>query len=127
MIKKARTNTVVPYFWALANAVSKAEFENEMKVLEDFHLGAAEYLKDIPYQLWVTAFYTGPYFGHKTSNVVESTNKVFKSTRELPIIELLDSIWHYIMKHRFQRYTKATSCDSVFTPWCYNELLNSKK
>ena len=95
--------------------------------MKDFHPNAAQYLEDIPPQLWVTAFYPSPYYGHKTSNVVESTNKVFKNIRELPIMNLLDSIWHYVMKQRFERFTKASTCISSFTPWCYTELLNSKK
>ena len=129
LVKKVRTTTVVPYFWAIANAVTREEFEIHMKSLKEFHIAAAQYLQDIPFRLWVTAFYTGEYYGHKTSNVVESTNKVLKTTRELPILELLNTIWHYVMNHRFQRYIKACSpdTDSIFTPWCYKELLNSKK
>jgi len=61
--------------------------------------GAAGYLRTIDPKLWVTAYYTGPYHGHKTSNVAEAINKVFRDQRELPILDLLDTIWLYIMNH----------------------------
>ena len=94
MVKKVRTTTVIPYFWAIANATTKEDFEKQMHQLNEFNHDAAKYLQEIPNHLWVTAFYSKAYYGHKTSNVVESTNKVFKTTRELPILELLNTIWH---------------------------------
>ena len=98
-----------------------------MQLLLQFHPVAAQYLQGIPPQTWVTALYPGPHYGHKTSNVVESMNKVFKETRELPILELLDTIWHYVMNHRFQRLNKALTCETLHTPWCYEHLLNARK
>ena len=79
-----------------------------MMQLQELNLGAANYLHNIDPQLWVTAYYKGSYWGHKTSNVVESTNKVFREDRELPILSLLNTIWHYVMDQRFKRHTKAT-------------------
>ena len=87
-----------------------------MQLLQQFHPAAVQYLQGIPPQTWVTALYPGPQYGHKTSNVVESMNKVFKETRELPILELF---WHYVMNHRFQRLNKALACETLHTPWCY--------
>ena len=87
-----------------------------MQLLQQFHPAAVQYLQGIPPQTWVTALYPGPQYGHKTSNVVESMNKVFKETQELPILELF---WHYVMNHRFQRLNKALACETLHTPWCY--------
>ena len=118
----------VPYFWTIANASTSAEYHHELQQLRDFHPQAADYLQSIEPKLWVTAFYISQYYGHKTSNVVESTNRIFKEKRELPILELLDTIWHYVMSQRFKRYTKATS-PSIYlhTPYCYQQLLNNHR
>ena len=87
-------------------------------------------MQSIEPESWVTAFYTGQYFGHKTSNVVESTNKVFKDKRGLPIIELLDTIWDYVIKHRFQRFLKASATNlqsQIHTPFAYQQVLHSQQ
>ena len=39
----------------------------------------------------------------------------------------LDTIWHYVMSHRFQRLNKALACKTLHTPWCYQQLLNERK
>lgn len=120
----------MPHFWAIANAITKEEYEIQMRTLFEFNSSAAIYLQTIKPQSWVTAFYTGQYFGHKTSNVVESTNKVFKDKRELPIIDLLDAIWDYVAKHRFQRFLKASAPNlgfQIHTPFAYQQLLNSQQ
>ncbi|RPB22197.1 hypothetical protein L211DRAFT_850753 [Terfezia boudieri ATCC MYA-4762] len=50
-----------------------------MQKLEQVNPNAIQYLRAIDSKLWVTAFYEGPYYGHKTSNIVESTNNVFRN------------------------------------------------
>jgi len=99
---KNTSNTVATYFWAIANTHTVQGYYFEIARLETFNVGGANYLKSIDPTLWVTAFYLDAYHGHKTSNVVEATNKVFKDHRELPILDLLDTIWHYTMNHRFR-------------------------
>jgi len=89
---KRYNNALANYFWAIANAVSVDAYEKEMNNLEQYNAGAAQYLQSIDSKLWVTAFYPGLYYGYKTSNVVESTNKVFCKDRELPILDLLNKI-----------------------------------
>ena len=79
----------------------------KMAELRAINAEAANYLENIDSKLWATAFYAGPYCGHKTSNVVESTNKVFKQDRELSILDLLKTIWNYTMDKRFKRHQKS--------------------
>lgn len=67
-----------------------------------------------------------PYYGHKTSNPVESTNNVFKQDRELPILDLLNNIWHYTMNQRFMRYQQASKEKSLITEFAYQILLTSQ-
>ena len=71
----------------------------------------------------------GPFFGHKTSNVVESTNNVFKKDRELPILDLLNTIWHYVMNQRHQRYQQAIKElqeSKILTSFAYTALRESQ-
>jgi len=99
-----------------------------MDQLVQFNPNAASYLKDIDPKLWVTAFYAGPYYGHKTSNVVEATNKVFKEQRELPVLDLLNTIWHYVMEERFERYTQACALyPQIHTPYGYEALVQNQR
>jgi hypothetical protein len=48
-------------------------------------------------ELWAKAHFVGSRFGHDTSNVVESVNRNLKLDRELPIVQLLDSLWNRVM------------------------------
>jgi len=41
------SNTVAPYFWAIANAQTPQEYNLEMARLETFNIGAANYLKSV--------------------------------------------------------------------------------
>lgn len=66
-------------FWPIANAGTAFNFTTPMQALRDANPAAADYLVGIDSYMWVTAYYTGPYFAHKTSNVVESINTVLKS------------------------------------------------
>lgn len=120
------SNTVASYFWAIANAYSREQYTIAMAALEQYNEGAAIYLKAIDSKLWVTAFYIGPYYGHKTSNVVESTNKVlFKEQRELPILDLLDAIWQYVMNKRCKHALQLPP--QIHTEYAYQQLLCNQR
>ena len=81
-------------FWSIANAESEREYHTEFAILQQQKPTAAQYLSTIPKHLWVTAFYRAPHYGHKTSNIVESMNNVFRANRELSILDLLNEIWY---------------------------------
>ena len=62
--------------------------------------------------------------------MVESTNKVLKQARELPIIELLHEIWVYTMKHWYSRLMKAKQLEEegyIFTDFCNQKLSLAKR
>ncbi|KAF8461502.1 hypothetical protein BDZ91DRAFT_373700 [Kalaharituber pfeilii] len=56
-------------------------------------------------------------------------NKVFKGQRELPILALLNHLWHYTMDQRFRRYTAA--CQRLpkhkLTPYGHQQLRSSQQ
>ena len=65
------------------------------------------YLEQALPETWAEAWFPGRRYGYNTSNIVESVNKTLKLERELPIVELLDSIWHRVMQHRANRLAAA--------------------
>jgi len=46
----------------------------------------------------------------------------FKALRELPIVELLQTLWHKVMTVRYQRYQQATTHNAQYTPYCLSEF-----
>jgi len=56
------SETLAPYFWAIANAQTPQEYNLEMARLETFNIGATNYLKSMDRTRRVTAFYLGPYY-----------------------------------------------------------------
>lgn len=89
---KRYSRTLEAYFWPIANAKTVSDYLQHLDTLRQLNSGAAEYLVKIKLSLWVTAHYTSQYFGHKTSNVVKSMNKVLKGNQELSILDLLNEI-----------------------------------
>ena len=90
---KRFTRGLEPYFWQIAHAKTSDSYEEAVSQLRELSVAAANYLTNINRALWVTAFFPGQSYGHKTSNIVESMNKVLKQERELPILDLRNEIW----------------------------------
>jgi len=80
-----------------------------MNTLHQLNPTAAAYLRNIPSQFWVAAFIPGRRYGQDTSNIVERINFDFKALCELPIVELLQTLWHKVITVRYQRYPQATT------------------
>jgi hypothetical protein len=123
-------HSVARFFWPIANSKTPAEFTTLMDELRASNPSAAAYLTAIDCSLWVTAFYRGEHFGHKTSNVVESVNNLLRDERELSILDMLNEIWHLTMHQRFERFTIATSLiakGQTLTDFCLKKLLDSRQ
>jgi len=63
-----------------------------MDALHQLNPTAAAYLHNIPSQFWVAVFIPGCHYGQDTSNIMERINFDFKALRELPIVELLQTL-----------------------------------
>ena len=83
---------LAPLFWAVARARTEERYIAVLQKLRETKEAAAIYLENAHPETWVEARFPGRRYGHDTSNIVESVNKTLKLDRELPIIELLDSI-----------------------------------
>ena len=78
---------------------------------------AAKYLENAHPHTWAEARFSGRRYGHDTSNIVESVNKTLKLDQELPILELLDTIWHRVIQHRADRLTVAIKEKAAGSTW----------
>lgn len=117
------------HFWTIANSLTAYTYFQHMQALRSACPAAADYLSNIDGIMWVTAFYSGSFFGHKTSKVVESTNKALTSEWELSVLDLLSEIWNKTMIERFKRFTEACnkSHQQTHTKFCIQKLLQSQQ
>ena len=91
---------------------------------------AAKYLENAHSHTWAEARFPDHRYGHDTSNIVESVNKTLKLDQELPILELLDTIWHRVMQYRADRLTiaiKEKTAGSTWSSWAGGILLEGRK
>jgi hypothetical protein len=79
-------------FGALAAAETNDEYRTDFDKLPREHPRAAEYIMKIDPRLWTTPYLKGKCYGQTTSNLVEGTNGHIRRERELPIIELLNTL-----------------------------------
>jgi hypothetical protein len=56
------------------------------------------YLCAIPADIWASAHFLGTRQGHLTSNIVELVNKLLQEDRNLLITNLLNAMWHRVIK-----------------------------
>jgi zinc finger SWIM domain-containing protein 3 len=78
-----------------------------MQELRGLKEAAGKYLAAIAPALYAVCYFPGRRYGHLTSNVVESTNSTFREERELPMLDMLDSIYQKEMDRRYKRLEKA--------------------
>ena len=125
---KFGTRLTEQHFWGIANARSEAVYTTRLLCLEEQKSEAADYLRGIDTEVWVTAFFPGKRYGHNTSNIVESYNKSLQLERELSIVDLLNEIWHSSMAARFKRLQQAelALAGYPFTAICRTEAETSR-
>jgi transposase-like protein len=121
---------LAPLFWAIARARTEEQYIAMLQKLRERKEAAAKYLENAHPHTWAEARFSGRRYGHDTSNIVESVNKTLKLDRELPILELLDTIWHRVMQHRADRLTvtiKEKAAGSTWSLWAGGILLEGRK
>ena len=83
-----------PFFWTIANAKTREEYDNALRLLELQNFRGATYLRAIDPTVWVDGLFAGQNFGDKTSSIVETANYALRPARELSIIDFLNEFWH---------------------------------
>ena len=59
-----------PFFWTVANAKTREEYNNALRLFELQNLRGATYLQAIDPTVWVDGLFVGQNFGHKPSKIV---------------------------------------------------------
>jgi len=81
-----------PHSLRLPSGERRIDSKKNKKTLHQLNPTAAAYLRNTPSQFWVAAFIPKRRYGEDTSNIVERINFDFKALRELPIVELLQTL-----------------------------------
>jgi hypothetical protein len=127
---KAHGKGLAPHFWSVARAKTGDAYERALSKMAEVKPSAAQWCRDHHPERWVEALFVGRRYGHDTSNIVESLNGGLKLERELPTIELLDSLWHRAMEQRSERLAAALSDiehNRLWTSWATGLLLTGKR
>jgi hypothetical protein len=90
-------------FWQIARAQSELAFEGATRALERDAPDLMQYLSAIGYENFANFCFRYPRWGHDTSNIVESTNSMWREIRELPPLQLLNGIYQWYTKAFFER------------------------
>jgi hypothetical protein len=128
--KKAGYTSVASMFWAVARARTPQDFDYALARLEETKPEAAAWLRATDVAKWAEAHFAGRRYSHDTSNIVESINKALVEDRELPILQLLNALWHRVMDERAFRLTtaiKAISEGFAYTPFCASLVAESRQ
>jgi hypothetical protein len=80
-------------FWQIVRARSQRDFDTVVQALRDKAPEVEEYISSIGYEYFAFARFPRSRFGHNTSNIVESTNSVWREIRELPPLRLLNGMY----------------------------------
>jgi hypothetical protein len=91
-------------FWQIARAGSQRAFNAAIQALQNEAPDVEEYIASIGYENFAFACFPRPRYGHDTSNIVESTNSVWREIRELPPLQLLNGIYQWCITTWYQRY-----------------------
>ena len=80
-------------FWGIVRAGSPRAFDKAVQALQNEAPEVEKYISSIGYETFALTRFPRPRFGHDTSNIVESTNFMWKGIRELPPLQLLNGIY----------------------------------
>jgi hypothetical protein len=107
-------------FWQIARASSRSAFNTAVQAIQRDALEVEEYLSSIGYNTFALACFPYPRFGHDTSNIVESTNSVWREIRELPPLQLIHGIYQWsITTFRKRKDLKLAPGNSVLSNSTY--------
>lgn len=96
-------------FWKCVKQRTAQGFETAFTRLREHKVAVANYVSEFGNTLWVSHQMDARHYGFGTSNIVESLNSLFLAEREMPIVDMLDSIWHRVMDRRFERHQDTTN------------------
>jgi hypothetical protein len=96
-------NRVRPLFWNACRAKTHQLFAEKMEELRAQSQPAFDYLSNIKKSTWTRAYSIYSQYGYDTSNIIESLNSAWSDIRNLPPLQIMDSIYSQAMKTVYNR------------------------
>jgi hypothetical protein len=90
-------------FWRITRTAHQPTFDSLIETLERDSPRVVEYISLIGYNNFTFLHFPVPRFGHDTSNIVKSTNSMWREIRELPPLQLLNGIYKWFLTTWYQR------------------------
>ena len=98
--------------------------------MKDQSINAWNYVNDIDHKLWSYHAFVHPRFGHDTNNITESVNFQWADIRKLPPLQMMDSIYTWLMNKVYERHhrnQRSTAIADVPLSKFNDRLLSSRK
>lgn len=86
--------------------MTEQEFQLAHMDLAEHNLNAYNYVLAIPPEHYARFAFPVPRFMQLSSNCIESINGAFRAIRKLPILDMIQHIWDWIMKKRLAKFEK---------------------
>ena len=103
------------FFWNVAYSKTRGEYDLHIEALKSFDIHAHDDLLAADPTTWCLAFFSGNARSSQVcNNLSESVNKTIKGARELPLINMLESIRRQAMIRISRRLKKARACIMPF-------------
>ncbi|CAK8576218.1 unnamed protein product [Lathyrus sativus] len=102
-------------------ALTEATFNYYRDEIRRTNRATLEWINNIPREKWSRAFDGGQRWGHMTTNLAEAMNSVLKATCNLPITELVKSMFYRLRSlfgKRGHDWTKLLASGQTFTENC---------
>ncbi|KAG6512202.1 uncharacterized protein LOC121976479 [Zingiber officinale] len=113
--KEFKNSRLVHLLWKAAYSVSASSFQDRMAEIEEICAEAAKRIQQIPPTYWAVASFEGSRYGHLSSNI-EEFNRWILETRELPILQVIESIHGAMIKEFNERCEKGLKWASRLVP-----------
>ena len=112
-------------FWMIARSTTPEEYAERLLALKEANVKAYNYVLLLPKERYCNALFPSPRFGNMTSNLVEAINGAFRNIRCRPIVHLIEGIWEWMAKKRYDRSTMETT--TILTPNAFKYLTQIRK
>ena len=100
-----------PFFWKVAYSRTVPEYESRMDELRAFDREAHDDLKAAEPNSWCRVFFSNTTRSDNVcNNLSESFNRIIRKARELPLINMLETIRRQAMTRISRRWVKANRC-----------------
>jgi hypothetical protein len=105
-------------------AKTKTSYHQGLDKVRSINQRTANYLEKLDPGLWATPFLRAKWYGHSTSNIVESVNGHLVAERKLPILDFLYAIWNKTMNSCYEHFKDAQTyaAGSILTKYSANLL-----